>query len=462
MPDWLSSLRDLIAEASPMRRFMLALLVLLPLAALAAAYIRFNPPLYRVLYTQLSDRSGGEIIAALEQLDIPYRLSAADGTIEVPTDQMHVARYRLAAQGLPRTDADVEDEADRTPSFGASSLQEQQRYQRALEVDLARSIQKLEAIELARVHLAIPKVSPFLRDAPPATAAVLVRLNQNAHLSVEQVTTIQTLVAASVPRMKRADVQVLDPSGVLLGAAPPVAVQSQRLLIEQDLARRALAVLTPWLGKDRVSVQVTATLEDSETQQTVEQVRNAGVGGRSRPMEKTVRTTRVPEGRIQRLNAIVILGFDASANQRWRAGQMTSQALGMQLARGDNVKVYALPAAVQAAPETASLASKVEPESRAEPVSQPTPPAPVSIPQVRSHTSPPPQVDMLAGFSQWWPAAAVGAGVLLAGLMGWRARKVPAPELPIADLDAELEAMRNQVQADPRVTADVIKLWMRA
>ncbi|MHB1085274.1 MAG: flagellar basal-body MS-ring/collar protein FliF [Thiobacillus sp.] len=464
MPDWLSSVRDLIADASPLRRFMLALLVLLPLAALAAAYIWFNPPLYRVLYTQLSDRSGGEVIAALEQLDIPYRLSAADGTIEVPTDQMHVARYRLAAQGLPRTDADAEDEADRVPSFGASSLQEQQRYQRALEVDLARSIQKLETVELARVHLAMPKVSPFLRDAPSATAAVLVRLRHDAHLSVEQVTTIQTLVAASVPRMKRADVQVLDPSGVLLGAAPPVAVQSQRLLIEQDLARRALAVLTPWLGKNRVSVQVTATLEDSETRQTVEQVRSAGVGGSSRPLEKTVRTTRLPEGRIQRLNAIVIMGFDASANQRWRAGQMTSQALGMQLARGDSVKVFALPAAVQAAPETASLESQAEPESQPqpEPASQPKPPAPISIPQVRSRTSPLPQVDMLTAYSQWWPAAAVGAGVLLGGLMWWRARRVPAPELPIADMDAELEAMRNQVQADPRVTADVIKLWMRA
>lgn len=97
MPGWLSSLRDQFVEASPARRFMLALLVLFPLLALAAAYVWFNPPVYRVLYTQLSDRSGGEVIAALEQLDIPYRLSAADGTIEVPAGQLHAARYRLAA-----------------------------------------------------------------------------------------------------------------------------------------------------------------------------------------------------------------------------------------------------------------------------------------------------------------------------------------------------------------------------
>jgi flagellar M-ring protein FliF len=117
---------------------MLALLVLLPLGALAAAYLWFNPPVYRVLYAQLSDRAGGEVIATLDQLDIPYRLSAADGTIEVPA-QLHGATPRRAWPA--ETDADARDEVDRAPSFGASSLQEQQRYQRALEVDLARSIQ---------------------------------------------------------------------------------------------------------------------------------------------------------------------------------------------------------------------------------------------------------------------------------------------------------------------------------
>ncbi len=458
MPAWLSSVRDLIAEASPWRRFMLALLVALPLAALAAAYFRFNPPLYRVLYAQLSDRAGGEVIAALEQLDIPYRLSATDGTIEVPSEQLHVARYRLAARGLPKTDAEVEDEASRTPSFGASSLQEQQRYQHMLELDLARSIQKLEAVELARVHLAIPRVSPFLRDAPHATAAVLVRLRRGAQLSVDQVTTIQTLVAAGVPRMKRTDVQVLDPSGVLPGVALPEAVQSQQAVIEQDLAQRALAVLTPWLGKERVSVQVTATLEDSEIRQTVEQVRTVVVDGRPQPLEKTVRTTRVPEGRIKRLNAIVILGFDASANARWRAGQMVRQALGMQSARGDSVNVYALPNAVQAASEAAPLQAQppLPPQVEAGPA------APVPTAPVHPSRGTPAQMEIPPALTQWGPGAAAGGLLLLLGLIWWRVRRRPPPELPADDFDAELEAVRARVQADPRVAADVVKLWMRA
>lgn len=447
MPGWLSGVREMIAEASPLRRFMLALLVLLPLAALAAAYLWFNPPLYRVLYTQLSDRSGGEVITALDQLDIPYRLSAADGTIEVPADQLHVARYRLAARGLPKSDADAEDEADRAPRFGASSLQEQQRYQRALEIDLARSIQALEAVELARVHLALPRVSPFLRDAPSATAAVLVRLRPGARLSAEQVTTIQTLVAASVPRMKRAEVQVLDPSGVLLGGAAPEPSQSQRLVLEQDLVRRALAVLTPWLGEDGVSVQVTATLEDSETQQTVERVRNVMVAGEARPLEKTVRTTRVPEGRIQRINAIVVLGFDASASEIGRARQMAHQALGLQPERGDRLSVYALPAAT--------------PKPQARPPAA-TPPAPLRIPKVQAASPSPDKANPKPLNWAPWMLAAAAAILILFAAIGRLRRRSPDAEIEVEDFDASLDAVRNQVLADPRVAADVIKLWMRA
>ena len=452
MSGWLSALRDLIVEASPRRRFMLALLVLLPLLMLSSAYWWLNPPAYRVLYPQLSDRASGEVIAALEQLDIPYRLAADSGRVEVAADQLHLARYRLAALGLPKSDAEAEDAVDRAPSFGASSLQEQQRYQHALEIDLARSIQKLQTIELARVHLALPKASPFLRDAPLATAAVLLRLRSGARLSAEQVASIQTLVAASVPRLKRTEVQVLDQNGVVLGAAVPEPVQSQQLVLEQDLARRALAVLTPWLGQDRVSVQITATLDDSESRQTVERVRLGVVGGQARPQETTVLTTRIPQGRIQRLYAIVILGFDASAAELKRAGQLTRQALGVVPARGDSVNVYALPRTAAAAP------------AEADTIARPQAPAalpPVSIPQVRVQPDASP-ADTATAWPLGWLAAGLGSLVLLGAAGWWRRRQPPALELSVDDFEVELDNARNQALLDPRVTADVIKLWMRA
>ncbi|MDP1926540.1 MAG: flagellar basal-body MS-ring/collar protein FliF [Thiobacillus sp.] len=456
MSAWLSALRDLVVEATPVRRFMLALLVVVPLVALSTAYWWLNPSAYRVLYPQLSDRASGEVITALEQLDIPYRLSADNGRIEVAADQLHLARYRLAALGLPQSDADAEDAIDRAPSFGASSLQEQQRYQHALEIDLARSIQKLQTIELARVHLALPKVSPFLRNAPPATAAVLLRLRPGARLSAAQVGSIQTMVAASVPRLKRAEVQVLDQHGMVLGASAPERVPSPQAALEQDMVRRALAVLSPWLGPDRVSVQITALLEDSETRQTVERVRNTGAGGRAQ--EKTVLTTRVPEGRIQRVNAIVILGFDASAAELKRAGQLTRQALGLMPARGDSVTVYALPRKVGAEPVEPAVALSRAPTPSAPALSSP----PDSIPRVQPQPVPPASTRSAFPWSPGWLAAGAGAIVLL-GVIGWWMGRRPQPvELSVDDFDGELDAVRNQVVGDPRVTADVIKLWMRA
>lgn len=445
MPGWLTALRDLLAEASPLRRAMLALLVVLPLAALGAAWFGFTPVEYRVLYPKLSDRAGGEVLAALDQLDIPYRLSAADGGIEVPAADLHAARYRLAARGLPKSDDMLREEAD-APRFGVSSLQEQQRLQRALEAELARSVRTLDAVELARVHLALPKVSPFLRDAPPATAAVLVRLRPGATLTPAQVAAIQTLVAAGVPRMKRGDVQVLDPRGMLIGAATPETGESRRLALEQDMARRVLAVLTPWLGAERVSVQVTATLDDSETQQTVERVRSVIVAGQARPLEKTVRTTRFPEGRLARVNAVVILGFEAGAAERARAAQLARQALGLVPSRGDTLNVYALPVA----------------DAPAEPAEAAAPP--VSIPPVREAKATPadapePPSPVLIGL-----AAAAAIALLFYAFM--RRRPVPVSLVeaipPADDFDALLDAARAQALADPRVTADVIKLWMRA
>jgi flagellar M-ring protein FliF len=243
--------------------------------------------------------------------------------------------------------------------------------------------------------------------------------------------------------MKRSDVQVLDPRGVLLGGAAPEVAQTRRMALEQDMARRVLAVLTPWLGKDRVNVQVTATLEDSDVEQTVERVRNVVVGGQARPLEKTVRTTHTPEGRIQRVNAVVILGFEASAAELARAGQLARQALGLVPARGDTVNVYALPAVVPAAaPPAPAQAPHPIPRVPAAELPQGTPDHPPLLP---------------------WELAAAAAVLLLLGLAAWRrSRRAPLTEPPIEDFDAELDAARNQVLANPRVTADVIKLWMRA
>jgi len=448
LPGILTSIWEGFTTASPLRKSALVLLLVVPVAALVIAYLWLNPTPYRVLYSQLSDRSGGEVIAALERMAIPYRLTEPDGAIEVPANQLHAARFRLAAQGLPKTEDDALQDLNESPSIGLSSQQEQMRYQRTLETELARSIRGLSGVELARVHLALPKASPFLRDAPPATAAVVLQLSPQSRLAEEQVTAIQSMVAASVPRLRATDVRVLDQQGVLLGASGSVGLHEPRAVLERDLARRVVDVLGPWLGQDRVSVQVTAVLEESETRETVERYRDRVVDGLARPLEKSVQTTRLPEGRIKRLNATIILGFDASREQLAKTETLARQALGLDRRRGDSLSVFALPATV---PSMSAAADEAEPT------------AVQSIPEVALAPLPPQQVQAMSvlGVGVWALPA-----LLLLGIVVWirqsRRSRQPVETIPEETLDSLLEAARRQTLDNPRVTADVVKLWMRA
>jgi len=219
-------------------------------------------------------------------------------------------------------------------------------------------------------------------------------------------------------------------------------------VLERDLARRVVDVLGPWLGQDRVSVQVTAVLEESETRETVERYRDRVVDGLARPLEKSVQTTRLPEGRIKRLNATIILGFDASREQLAKTETLARQALGLDRRRGDSLSVFALPATV---PSMSAAADEAEPT------------AVQSIPEVALAPLPPQQVQAMSvlGVGVWALPA-----LLLLGIVAWirqtRRSRQPVETIPEETLDSLLEAARRQTLDNPRVTADVVKLWMRA
>ena len=413
----LTGLFEVFAAATPLRRLGLVLLLVLPVAALAAAWLWLNQPPYQVLYAKLpgraglSDRSGGEVMAALEQMNIPYQLSNANGAIEVPADQLYSARFKLAARGLPKPDTQTPDATDGIATFGQSQFQEQLRYQHALEAELVRSIETLQSVASARVHLALPKASPFLREPPPVTAAVLVQLRSSPtnepglaleqSLALDQIGAIQRMVAASVPRLKPADVSVLDQQGRLLGVAAddPAASRSK---LEADLARRVIDGLSPLFGVDKIKVQITATL--------------------------------LPQGRIRRIDAAVILALDASPQQISQANTLAQQALGLDARRGDRLSVFALPPTV-----VPRSIPKVSPAVQA------------AIPEVQT----PP----------WWMLAA-GIAIALLAWLGLRGRRrPPAAENTLSaseTFDGLLQASRSQTLDNPRVTADVIRLWMRA
>jgi flagellar M-ring protein FliF len=255
--------------------------LLVALAALVAMVVGFvmwgTQPEYRVLFSNVPDRDGGAIVQALSQMNVPYKMSDSGTAILVPAAQVHDVRLRLASQGLPRGGT-VGFELMENQKFGTTQFQEQVNYQRALEGELARSIQSLAAVQSARVHLAIPKPSVFLRDNQKPTASVLVNLNAGRSLDRAQVTGIQHLVASSVPELALTSVSVVDQTGTLLSARgdgrPGTQLDADQLAyvnqIESSYARRIQDILEPIVGRANVRAQVTADLDFSEQEATAE------------------------------------------------------------------------------------------------------------------------------------------------------------------------------------------------
>ncbi len=254
--------------------------VLLGAAALGVALVIVvilwsRGPEYRVLFSNLDERDGGAIVNALNQMNVPYRFADSGGALMVPADRVHETRLQLASQGLPRGGA-VGFELMDNARFGASQFAEQVTYQRGLEGELARSIEAMHAVQQARVHLAIPRQTLFVRDRRPPTASVLLTLYPGRTLSDSQVSAIAWLVSSSVPDLTAENVSIVDQNGRLLsspreGAGGLDANQLRYVReLEQRTVERILALLNPLLGPGNVYAQATATVDFSQREQTSE------------------------------------------------------------------------------------------------------------------------------------------------------------------------------------------------
>ncbi|HEV2608679.1 MAG TPA: flagellar basal-body MS-ring/collar protein FliF, partial [Noviherbaspirillum sp.] len=164
------------AQTTGGRNFFLMLGVAAVVAVMSAVWMWGKQPEYRVLFANFSDRDGGAIVAALQQMNVPYKFAEGGGAILVPAEQVHDARLKLASQGLPKGGS-VGFELMENQKLGVSQFHEQVNFQRALEGELARSIQSVAAVQAARVHLALPKASVFVRDQQKPTASVLLNLH---------------------------------------------------------------------------------------------------------------------------------------------------------------------------------------------------------------------------------------------------------------------------------------------
>jgi len=240
------------------------------IAVVAAAWLWSTAPNYGILFTNVSDRDGGAILAQLTQMNIPYKNSDG-GTILVPADKVHEARLKLASQGLPKGSI-VGFELLESQKFGLTQFQEQLNYQRGLEGELARSIQTLAPVAAARVHLALPKASGFLRDKEPPTASVLLQLHPGQTLDRAQVAGIVHLVASSVPELNVKNVSVVDQHGSLLASQSDsvAGLNSSQLdylsQIEASTIKRIEDILEPIVGRGNVRAQVTADVDFSNVE----------------------------------------------------------------------------------------------------------------------------------------------------------------------------------------------------
>jgi len=245
---------------------------LIALAVVALLWLR--GPQYRVLFANLEDRDGGAIVAALAQLHVPYQLSENGAAILVPADKVHATRLQLAEQGLPRTGQAGFELFDNT-RFGASQFNEQVTYQRSLEGELGNSIETLHSVQKARVHLAIPRETLFVRERRAPTASVLLTLYPGRTLNQNQVAAITWLVSSSVPGLSAEDVSVVDQNGHLLTTASDAAHADalQRTLthdVEARAVHRILTLLTPLLGTGNVRAQVSADMDFAQAEETSE------------------------------------------------------------------------------------------------------------------------------------------------------------------------------------------------
>jgi flagellar M-ring protein FliF len=266
------------AQTPAGKNFFLMLGVAVIIAVMSGIWMYTQQPEYRILFSNYSDRDGGAIVASLQQMNIPYKFSEGGGAILVPAAQVHDARLKLASQGLPKG-GNVGFELMENQKLGVSQFLEQVNFQRALEGELARSIESIGVVQGARVHLALPKASVFVRDQQKPTASVILNLQSGRTLDRQQVSAIVHLVASSVPDLPPGNVSVIDQNGNLLsqsdkgpnGSSTLDATQLKYVQeLQQSVVRKVESIITPIVGANNVRAEATADIDFSQSEQAAE------------------------------------------------------------------------------------------------------------------------------------------------------------------------------------------------
>tara|TARA_R110002096_G_scaffold92144_4_gene208286 strand:+ start:289 stop:1947 length:1659 start_codon:yes stop_codon:yes gene_type:complete len=247
--------------------------------ALGVAVVLWSQtPNYSLLYSNLGDRELSVVVSGLQQAGVEYKLEAGSGAILVPSSKVDELRLKLAGLGLPRGGGQGFELLEKETGFGASHSIEKVRIQRALEGEIARSIVTIQSVRSARVLLAIPKQSVFLRHRKKPSASVVIDLYQGRALKKGEVAAILHLVSSAVPQLDSTQVTIVDQKGTLLSARSSddsMSMTSNQFEfkqgVEEHLINRVESILLPIVGAGAIRASVSADVDFTITEQTQEQ-----------------------------------------------------------------------------------------------------------------------------------------------------------------------------------------------
>lgn len=235
-----------------------------------------SEPNYAPLYSNMSGQDTAQIVDVLTSSDIDFKLNATSGSIMVDQAKLPEARLKMAAQGLPSATTQGMEMLQGDQGLGTSQFIEAARYNHALEAELVRSVESIRSVEKARVHLALPKQSIFIRNRIKPSASVVIKLYPGRVLSPGQVDAIVQMVASSIPMLEAGEVAVVDQFGRLLtqdddaGMAQTNKQYEYSRLLEDNMADRIINLLQPIVGLGKVNAQVSAQLDFAKIESTRE------------------------------------------------------------------------------------------------------------------------------------------------------------------------------------------------
>jgi len=259
------------------RQIGLMLGLALSVAIGVAIVLWSQEPTYGRLYSEIGESDVAEILEILNKENIKYKVETGSGAIMVPMADVSAIKLKLAAQGLPKSNSMGYELLDKDQGFGSSKSVETVRFQRALEGEIARTIMSIQNVKTARVLLALPVQSVFVRERKKPSASVIVNLYQGRSLDKGQVESIIHLVASSVPQLDAEQVTVVDQKGQLLNSNDSSVAGNltskqfeYKKNIEEHLMGRIQNILSPLVGGDGMRVQISADVDFTETDRTQE------------------------------------------------------------------------------------------------------------------------------------------------------------------------------------------------